>query len=231
MKRDPDGKAAQAMEDVGWESSLMVLTRYACSLGYTGPDAPTGGVVEAMDLVQSLYVRVLAGELAWKLPPDATKKRILGHMCRRLRGMRSDQYRHDEIAPSAGVEELADLVDDDVSDPEEAAVWTSHLENAQSALEEDDEALQLFDACTKGYVEPQEAADYLAWTVLQVRRVRARMMRLFRNEGLATTTDREDEPPSSGPRGGQDESQATEERQGALREPARGAQHPRRRRR
>jgi hypothetical protein len=230
MKRDPDGKAAQAMEYVGWEVSLQRLTRYACSLGYTGPDAPTGGVVEAMDLVQTLCERALAGELVWKLPPDATKKRILGHMCRRLRGMRSHQRQHDEVAPSAGEEELAELIDD-TSDPEEAAVWTSHLENAQSALEGDDETLQLLDAFTKGYAEPQEAADHLAWSVPQVRRVRARMMRRFRDESLETTTDREDEPPSSGPRGGQDESQATQERQGALREPDRSAQHPRRRRR
>jgi hypothetical protein len=227
--RDPERRAAQAIARVGWRAAFQRLVRYACVLGYAAPDADTRGVEDAADRVQTLFVRALAGELTWKLPPDATDDRIVGHFCKRLEGMRSNQRQHDAIACPVGDEVLADRPDED-ADPEEAASWTRALSARQEALQGDTEALKLLAAYIAGYVQRKDAADHLGWNEREVKTVRMRMMRCFRDKGFATITESEDEPPSSGPQGSEDEPQAPEERQGAPREPARSAQHPRRRR-
>jgi hypothetical protein len=227
-RRDPDGNAARAFARVGWEPLLERLLRYTtCTLRYAAIDAETCGVVEATDLVNTLCARGLAGEIEWKLPPAATSDEVVGYLCKKLKGMRSNLRQHDAVAASDGDEGLRDVADD-APDALESAVWRSHLYARRSAIVEDPEALRLLAAYCEGHTERKEAAEHLGWPERKVKTVRLRMMRRFKAKGYETTEESEAEPPRSGPPWSHHEPQATEERQGTPRKPARGAQPARR---
>jgi hypothetical protein len=225
--RDPDGNAAQAFARIGAKRLVHRLIRYAMALGYGGPDALRCDAVEATDMAQALYTKGLARELVWNLRTDATEEEIFRYSCKKVKGMHSSRLARADVALSDGADGLDDLFDED-EDPEEAAFWTRQMAARRTALDGDTKAQQLLAAYGEGKLVREDAAKHLHWTPLEVTVVRQRMTRSLRRAGFKTTAESEDGPPSSGPQGRDDEPQATEERQGALREPARSAEHARR---
>jgi hypothetical protein len=208
--RDPDGNAAQAFARVGAKSLVHRLIRYAMALGYGGPDALQCNVVEATDLAQALYMKGLARELVWKLPPDAPEEDVFRYSCKKVKGMHANRLAEAGVALSDGADGLDDLVDED-EDPEEAAFWKRQMSARHTALNGDTKAQQLLAAYGEGKLERAVAAKHLQWDPLDVTVVRQRMLRGLRRAGFKTTAESEDGPPSSGPQGRDDEPQATEE--------------------
>jgi len=215
-----DDSAARAFARVGFPKFLAKLYRYATgTLRLAAIGAESADVVEAVDLVNALVEKGLDGRLDWALPEHATDDEVVGYGCTKLYGMRANLRR-----------DAARFVCDDALDAlaDEAPDALARLQEQRGIAE----VLRAFehDAETSAHVREMlagktrtEIASALGCAPAHADVVRRRILRGMAALRTRMNEDSEDGPPSSGPRGIYHEPQATEERQGAAREPLRGA--------
>jgi hypothetical protein len=212
---------------VGWAKLWTRLHRYAvCTLRLAALDAKRAGIVEAGDLVGWVLTAGFGGELTWTLPEEATEDQIVSCACTALHGMYSNLRKRD--GRSCGDDALAQLAHG-APDAVAMLLERSVIEDAKRALAPDAEA----SACLALMLEGERRPEIMAKLGLDEKHadvVKRRILRTLKALGAATNDNREDEPPSSGPRGGYHDLQATEERQRAAPEPHRGALRAGRRR-
>jgi hypothetical protein len=224
----PHDSAARAFARVGFPSLLKKLYRYATgTLRLAAVDAESAGVVETVDLVNTLMEKSLSGTLIWTLPENATDEEIVASACNKLYGMRSTLRRKAALTP--GDDDALDELADEAPDALELLVARGAIEDAARALEHDAEA----SAHLREMLEGKKRAEIVrkfGCSAEHADVVRKRIMRGIAALGAGMNDESEDGPPSSGPRGSYHEPQATEERQGAPPEPHRGAGGARRRR-
>jgi hypothetical protein len=223
----PDDSAARAFAMVGWPKLQERLTRYAtCALRLAPIEAESCGVVEAVDLVNTLVANGLAGELCWELSQDATDAEVVAYACKKMYGMRSNLRKHAAIA--LGGDDGIDDQADEGPDALEQLIEHGAIEGARRAVAHDAEASAYLDAMLMGHTR-EEIADAHGLTPEHAKVVRKRISRRLAALSARINHESEDEPPSSGSRG-TDHAQTTQERQGAAPEPHRGAGRAGRRR-
>jgi len=225
----PDNSTARAFVHVGWTKLLAKLHRYATgTLRLAAIDADRADVVEAVDLVNTLVAKSLDGTLTWNLPAHATDEEVVGYACNKLYGMRATLRRkaaltlHDD---SDALDEQAD----EAPDALEQLVEQTTIANVMQAFAHDVEASAHIKKMLAGK-RRAEIVDELGCTPEQADVVRKRIVRGIAALGARINNEREDEPPSSGPRESYHEPKANKERQGAPPEPHRCAGGARRRR-
>jgi hypothetical protein len=221
-KPSETGEAAKrAFERVGGEKLLAALRSYAVrKLGFAPAGAATAGVDEELDLVGALVVKGYACELEWDLPDGATDEEVIAKACSKMRGMRSTLRR--KAARHQGDADALDEVADGAPGADELLHMRRVVEDVPRVFAHDPEASAHF-ALMLGGAKRCEIMDELRCTERRAETVRERIRRGLAAYGDGMNDEREDEPPSSGPRGRCHEPQATEERQGAPPEPRRGA--------
>jgi hypothetical protein len=100
---------------VGFSNLSAKLHRYATgTLHLAAVGAQRAGVFEASDLVNTLLLKGLAGELPWALPEDATEDDIVRHACKMLHSMCANCHRHAALA--AGDDDAIDGLRDGAPD-------------------------------------------------------------------------------------------------------------------
>ena len=224
----PQHSTARAFVRVGWASFVEKLHRYAtATLRLAAIDAERAGVVEAVDLVNTLVERGLSGTLSWDLPEHATEVEIIGYACTKLYGMRSTLRRKDAF--TVGGDEAIEERADEAPDALELLAEQRGIAEVLRAFEHDPEALAHVREMLAGS-KRAEIVEELGCTADRADAVRKRIIRGIEALCARMNDQSEDEPPSSGPRGSYHEPQATEERQGAAPEPHRGAGRAGRRR-
>jgi hypothetical protein len=217
----PAETPAQAFVRVGFPKLLAKLYRYATGrLHLAGVDAERAGVFEAADLVNTLVVRGLSGDLKWPLGEDATEAQVAAYACKKLYGMRSTFGRKN--GHTLGDDDALDALADESPDALELLVEQRGLADLLRAFEHDDEASAHLSEMLTGKTRA-EIVDALGCTEERANAVRRRIVRGVTALSARMNDDSEAEPPSSGPRGRYHELQATEERPGAPPEPHRGA--------
>jgi hypothetical protein len=164
-------------------------------------------------------VKSLAGEMTWDLPADASNEQIVSYACSKLYGMRSTLRRRADVARR---DDAPDERPDEGPDPGEQIEEHEVVAAALRAFEHDAEGLI--------YVRRTLAGDTRAEIVAalgpgsqDVQFVRRRVIRRLAALRAKMNTEREDGPPSSGPRGSYHALQTPEERQGATPQPDRRA--------
>jgi hypothetical protein len=219
--------ATRAFARVGWTTLLVRLHRYAVArLALAPMDAERAGVVESVDLVNTLIVRGLEGTLPWNLPEHATDDEIVGYTCTKLYGMRANLRR--EAARTSGDDALDERA---AEGPDALSLLVEYGEIAavMRAFEDDAEASRHIEMMLEGR-KRADIVKELGCTAEHADVVRKRIIRGIAALCAKRDDNSEDEPPSSGPRGRHHDLQATEERQGAPPEPRRGAGRADRRR-
>ena len=223
----PDDSAARAFTRVGFPKLLPKLYRYATNtLRLAAIDANRAGVLEAADLVNTLVVLALAGRLSWVLGEDATEEQIVGFACTMLNGMLANFRKHAARSISDdALDELADEAPDAFTRLLEqrgmAEVMTSFAHDAEARAH----LAMIFEGKTR-----TEIAATFGITVDHADVVRQRIRRGLTALRATMNDHTEPGPRRSGVRGTYHEPQATEERQGAAREPLGGAGRARGRR-
>ena len=217
----PTDSPARAFLRVGLPNLAQKLYRYATStLGLAAVDAERAEVVEAVDLVNTLVEKSLEGTLSWTLPEHATDEEIVAYACNKLYGMRSTLRRkaaftlHDDDA-------LAELADE-APRALDLLVGQSEIAEVTRAFEHDAEASVYLRETIAGKTRAEIMAA-LGCTADRADVVRQRIVRGMAALRATMNDHTEPEPRRSGVRGTYHEPQATEERQGAAREPLRGA--------
>jgi hypothetical protein len=209
---------------------MQELYLYATNRLHLAPiDAEVAdGRLEATELLDMMFDQGLQGMLAFDLPEDATEEQVVRHLSNRLRWMCVTTFRQE--VRTVGVEALDELPDP-TPDVEERLSGLRMVQHCKRALQHDAEASAFLEQLEEDKPRAGIAAA-LGWTVQRVKVVRNRIARSFatlvaREDDM--DDEREDEPPSSGPRGDYDVPTA-EERRGAPPEAHRGAGGARRRR-
>jgi hypothetical protein len=190
---------------------------------------------EAADLVGTVIDKGLRGKLVWDLPARATDDEIIAYACSKLRGIHSGLRRraaraHNEASCPGRDGAPHDDDDDDVA-------WGEQVDEAPDPFAQLAEqrgiayVVRVFDhdAEAAAHVRKMfegkkraEIAEELGCDPGHASTVRRRIFRVLAALSARTMNPTsEDEPPSSGPRGRHHEPQATQERQGAPREPHR----------
>ena len=223
----PADTPARAFVRVGFPTLLAKLYRYATgTLHLARIDADSADVVEAVDLVNALVETGLRGRLTWDLTEEATDEQIVAYACKKLYGMRSNLRK--KAARMVGDDDARDALDelpDEAPDALERFAEHRGIADVVRALAHDPEASAHLTRMLEGK-DRAEIVYELGCTPERADVVRKRISR-----GIARMNDESEAgPPSSGPRGTYHEPQATEERQGAAREPLRGARGAWRRR-
>jgi hypothetical protein len=205
-------------------SVTQKLYRYAVTrLGLAPIDAEVAGRVEAIELVNMMFERGLAGARRCNLPEDATEEQAVRYLSTRLRWTWVTLVRQD--ARSACDEELDELPDE-TPDAFERLSGLRMRASVIAAVAHDPEASAYLEELREGNTR-EEIASRLGMTIDHAKAVRKRIARYAE---AAMNDDGEDEPPSSGPRGDH-HGPTAEERRGAPPEARRGAGGARRRRR
>jgi DNA-directed RNA polymerase specialized sigma24 family protein len=224
---EPDDRAARACARVGYKTMVAKLYAYAtCVLHLAAIDAASAGRVEALDLVHTLVVNILFGKVVWALPEHATEEEIVRYACTKLYGMLSNLRKHD--ARTSGGDAL-DHWADDAPDALANLIARGSIADLLRALGDDPEAAAHLRGALEGQTRAQIAAQ-LGCSVEHATALRKRIMRGVAALKASMNDNSEDGPPSSGPRGHDDELPTAEERHRAPPEPPRGALRAGRRR-
>jgi DNA-directed RNA polymerase specialized sigma24 family protein len=227
ISNEPDDRAARAFARVGYKTMVAKLYGYAtCVLRLAAIDAARAGRVEALDLVHTLVVNILSGTVVWVLPEHATDEEIVGYACTKLYGMLSNLRKHD--ARTSGGDALDQLADG-APDPLATLLTRHSIAELLRAVGDDAEATAHLRGVLEGKPRAQIAAQ-LGCSVEHATALRKRIMRGVAALNASMNDNGEDEPPSSGPRGHDDELPTAEERHRAPPEPPRGALRAGRRR-
>ena len=222
IRSGPDDRTARAFVRVGFPKLLAKLHRYATgTLRLAAMDADRAGVVEAVDLVNTLVAKGLDGTLIWTLAEHATDDEIVGYACRKLYGMRSTLRRKAALT-LCDDGDTPDVQADEAPSALDLLVAQGAIAEVVRAFEHDAEASAHLERMLAG-AKRADIVDDLGCTPEHADVVRKRILRGIAALCARMNDEREDEPPSSGPRGRTHEPQATEERQGAPPEPHRGA--------
>jgi hypothetical protein len=168
-------------------------------------------VDEAADLVDALILKILDGKLDWDLPEHAADDDVIAYLCTKLYGRCSSLRRR---AARTLSDEALDQRADEAPDAFERLSAEREIAYLARAFAEDAEALAYIGQMSLGKARA-EIAEALGWTVQRAKVVRNRIRRTVEARGAAMNDNGEAGPPSSGPRGDLDETQATEERRGA----------------
>jgi hypothetical protein len=191
-------RAARALARVGWPKVWARLLRYATSvLRLAAMDAESAGVVEAGDLVGALFEKSLDGTLAWTLQERATDDEIVAYACTKLFGMRSTLRRK---AARTVCDDALDERPDPGPDALARLMVKRGVVDLERVFERDGEASAYLREMLDGETRP-EIVRTLGWPVARAKVVRWRIVRRTQALYAETNDDREDEPPSSGPRG------------------------------
>jgi hypothetical protein len=223
---EPDDRPARAFARVGYKTMVAKLYAYAtCVLRLAAIDAGRAGRVEALDLVHTLVMNILSGTMVWALPEHATEEEIIRYACSKLYGLLSNLRKRD--ARMSGGDALDERAD---GAPDALAQLLTHraIADAMRALERDPEATAYLRGMLAGKTRAQIIID-LGCDAEHADVVRKRIMRCAATLH-AMNDDSEDGPPSSGPRGHDDELPTAEGRHRAPPEPHRGALRAGRRR-
>jgi hypothetical protein len=223
-RRKPPGSsdgAARAFARVGWTRLLARLHRYATgTLRLAALEDGRADTVEAVDVVNTLVERGLSGSLAWTLPEHASDDEIVRYACSKLYGMRSTLRR--QAAWNVGDDDALNALADEGPDAFALLLEQRGIAELRRAFGPDAEASAHLERMLEGSKRAEIAAE-LGCSVEHADLVRRRILRRIAALRADTNDQREDEPPSSGPRGTYHEPQATQERRGAAPEPHRGA--------
>jgi hypothetical protein len=217
---ESDDRAARAFERVGYDKladKLYVYATYTMRLASIG--ARRAGEVEALDLVGTLCMKVLEGRIVWALPEDASEEEIVGYACRKMYGMLSTLRRRG--ARTSGGDAVDDLADD-APDAFSMLLTQRGIADLTRALDGDGEASAYLQGMLGGDKRAEIAAA-LGCTVEHADVVHKRIMRCAAALHERDEDTCEDEPPSSGPRGHDDELPTAQERHRAPPEPPRRA--------
>jgi len=222
----PNPAAARAFARIGYKILVAKLYRYAThKLGLPAIDAQIVGLVEAIELVNMVILKILDGTLAWGLPEHATDAQVFHDVHGKMRGVLSALRRR---GARAVYDDALDELADEGADAFARLSEERGLADLEQALEHDAEASAYLQKMRQSK-ERAQIADELGMTVEHAHVVHKRIIRAA--EALyAAMNDDEDEPPSSGPRGSY-HVETTEERRGAPHEPRRVAGRAGRRRR
>ena len=207
-------------------SVMRKLYRHATTALRLAPiDAEVAGRFEAVDLVDTMFMKGLDGMLRFDLPGDATEERVVRYLCGKLRTTRSTFFQ--QYARTPHDDRLDELLDE-TPDALERLSGLRLAEDRRRAFEHDAEASAFLEQLPENDTRA-DIAKALGWTVQRVKVVRNRIARTLAAREAAMNDNGEDEPQSSSPRGDHHVPTA-EERRGAPPEPHRGAGGARRRR-
>jgi hypothetical protein len=190
----PSSSAARAFARVGWPKGWARLLRYATgTLGLAATGATRGGVVEAADLVSTLFVGALSGTLAWSLPEHATEEQIIGYACMKLHGMRSTLRRQAaRTSPDDALDERPDPGPDALA----RLVREQGIVDLQEIFAHDGEASLYLREMLRGEARA-DIMRTLGWTLRRANTVYTRIIRGVAAHARKANDDREGEPPSS----------------------------------
>ena len=200
MERAPPSSAIEAITRAHWPALLPRLLcaagGYLRVCGWAEDARHQHHALEPRELVNLAIDGCLSGKRQWVPSAGATEESLVAFLCETMHSIATNQRTIAAIARRGSVDEVDDLQDNRPS-PSRRLAAKEHIARIAEALAGDPEALAVHRLICQGYVEREEIAEALGWTVARVKAVRLRASRRLALQHLSLTDD--GPPPGSGP--------------------------------